>query len=163
MRKISFYLSSGGRWFSCCLRVTVSTRVLPHHIVATVTELCKQSLWPLGHHERAKMFLFFNLGYLGDRAELFKKREGSNLGKEKESQDWEGWETIRFYKEWGTSEGKDLRWVLPVLPSAAVLRVRIGSSVARSMFSKEVHHKSCLSTHWMLGGNWEATKNGIMW
>lgn len=89
-----------------------------------------------------RCFYFFNLGYLGDRAELFKKREGSNLGKEKESQDWEGWETIRFYKEWGlgwpphsTSEGKDLRWVLPVLPSTVVLRVKIGSSVASCLAS----------------------------
>lgn len=74
------------------------------------------------------------------------------MGKDKESQDWEEWETIRSYKEWGfewlppsASEGQDLRGVLPVLPSAAVLRVKLGSSVAKSVVNKEVHHKGiCL-------------------
>lgn len=80
-----------------------------------------------------------------DRAELFKRRKESNLGEERESQDWEGWEIldsinrIKQGLEWllySVSEGQDLRWLLPVSPSATFLRAIVGFVASREGLCK---------------------------
>lgn len=68
------------------------TQILPHlYTIAFFKERIQsfrsRSLGLLSHHGKAKMFLFFKVGYLENRDELFGKGRGPTWGKRETEKD----------------------------------------------------------------------------